>query len=402
MFMGLVLIHELWHFIAAKKSWVKVMEFGIWIPPKICKIRTDKSWTEYTLNLIPLWGFVRLKWEDPKDEEEFNSKDSFIKAKIWAKFLILIAWVTMNFLAAWAIFTFVFTTGTKPISIISENMFNTQIESYLMPTKSFLYQEWFISEEQKQSIESLPVIVFEVIDWWLWNQMKIQSWDIIKSINSISINAWNLEQTLKNNIWWNISLYYTRNWVSHETEWICEEESCLLGIAFTYSGFSKESLSNLDWNFIKFPFIKAMGIGLKEIKAQTLLTFNALWSLGKNLISFDKTKINWALNKLSWPVWAVKFGDILLESGWWKQFLAFAGLISLALAIFNVLPIPALDWWRLLGVLIQRIGRLKAEKYFAIEGFINMFFFIALMWLGVYIILKDLVRFWWVNIPFIW
>lgn len=401
MFMGLVLIHELGHFFAAKKNGVKVLEFWIWIPPKICKLWTDKSGTEYTLNLIPLGGFVRLKWEDPKHQEEFNAKDSFIKARIWGKFLILIAGVAANFLAAWIIFTFVFTSGIKPISLVSENMTTTPIESYLMPTKSFLYQKWFISEINKKNIESIPVTVFEVMAWWLWEQLGIKSGDIIKSINTISINAWNIEQVLKDNIGWNISLYYTRDGISHEVKGICEDESCLLGIAFMYSWFTKENLAELETTSIKFPFITSIWVALKEIKAQTQLTFHALWSLGKNLISFDKTKINWALNKLSWPVGAVKFGDMLLESGGWKQFLAFAGLISLALALFNVLPIPALDWGRLLSVIIQRIGRLQPEKYFTIEWFINFFFFILLMALGVYIIFKDLVKFWGVKIPFI-
>jgi regulator of sigma E protease len=82
MFMCLVLIHELGHFISAKKNGVKVLEFGIGIPPKVCKLRTDKSGTEYTLNLLPLGGFVRLKGEDPNDTEDFHAKDSFIKAKI--------------------------------------------------------------------------------------------------------------------------------------------------------------------------------------------------------------------------------------------------------------------------------------------------------------------------------
>ncbi|MEI8009252.1 MAG: site-2 protease family protein [bacterium] len=53
--------------------------------------------------------------------------------------------------------------------------------------------------------------------------------------------------------------------------------------------------------------------------------------------------------------------------------------MSLALALFNVLPIPALDGGRLLGVLIQGIGKLKPEKYFTIESYINLIFFIALM-----------------------
>jgi len=52
--MSLVLVHELGHFIVAKKSGVKVLEFGIGIPPKVCRLRTDKSGTDYTLNLIPL------------------------------------------------------------------------------------------------------------------------------------------------------------------------------------------------------------------------------------------------------------------------------------------------------------------------------------------------------------
>jgi hypothetical protein len=60
-----------------------------------------------------------------------------------------------------------------------------------------------------------------------------------------------------------------------------------------------------------------------------------------------------------------------------------------------------LDGGRLLGVLIQGIGRLKPEKYFNIEGYINLIFFIALMGLWVYIILKDLVRFRDIKIPFL-
>jgi regulator of sigma E protease len=76
-------------------------------------------------------------------------------------------------------------------------------------------------------------------------------------------------------------------------------------------------------------------------------------------------------------------------------------MISLALAIFNILPIPALDWGRLLWTLIQRIGKLKPEKYFNVEGYINLVFFVLLMGLGIYILLKDLVRFWDIKIPFL-
>ena len=145
MFMGLVLIHELGHFISSKKSGVKVLEFGIGIPPKVCRLRTDKSGTEYTLNLLPLGGFVRLKGEDPKDEQDFNAKDSFIKAKIGKKILILVSGVGMNLILARAIFTTIFTMGTKPISVLPENALSSHENSYLMPTVNFLKSEGFIS-----------------------------------------------------------------------------------------------------------------------------------------------------------------------------------------------------------------------------------------------------------------
>lgn len=141
MFMGLVLVHELGHFITAKKSGVKVLEFGIGIPPKICKLRTDKAGTQYTLNLIPLGGFVRLKGEDPKDEKDFNAKDSFIKAKIRKKVIVLLAGIGMNIILAWVLFTAIFTMGTKPITVLPENAFSTHENSYLMPTVNFLWSE---------------------------------------------------------------------------------------------------------------------------------------------------------------------------------------------------------------------------------------------------------------------
>lgn len=62
-----------------------------------------------------------------------------------------------------------------------------------------------------------------------------------------------------------------------------------------------------------------------------------------------------SVSKLSGPVGIIKFGEmILLEGGVWL-YLAFGGMISLALALFNVLPIPALDGGRILGVLVQYV-----------------------------------------------
>ncbi len=389
MFMGLVLIHELGHFISAKRSGVKVLEFGIGIPPKVCKLRTDKSGTEYSLNLIPLGGFVRLKGEDPKDEADFQAKDSFIKAKIYKKALILIAWVGMNLILARALFSAIFTMGTQPISILPENAVLSTQNSYLMPTVNFLAQEGFISG----NLTSSPAKIEKVADGLLGQKMGLLSWDTILSINNDPVDVRNIGNILKKNINQDITLVFERGNKKTTTQTHCPADNCILWLTF--------SAGEIDIKPIKFSFPQSMRIGMKEIKAQTSLTFSALGTLGSDLLSLNKNRIKSSLNKLTGPAGAIKFWESLLNAWGRKLYLWFAGMISLALAIFNILPIPALDGGRLLGVLIQWIARLKPEKYFNIEWYINLIFFILLMGMGIYILLKDLVHYRAIKIPFI-
>ncbi len=390
MFMFLVLAHEFGHFMTAKKRGVKVLEFGIGIPPKVCKIWTDKSGTEYTLNLLPLGWFVRLKGEDPKDEADFNAKDSFIKASLGSKIMILLAGVAMNFLVAWLLFTGIFYVGTKPFQIVPENAFKSNSQSYLMPTLSFLQSQGLTSG----NILEIPVKIDEVESWSIASNMHLQSWDIILSINQEKVSILNVSILLKKFIGQKITLSYQRdknilNWIA-----TCGNDDCILGITFLNAG-------DLQVKLIKFPLGKAMLAGLQEIGAESKLTLSTLGTLGSNLFSFNKTKISWSVNKLTGPVGIVKVVQTLREEKKRSPLIWLFGIISLALALFNVLPIPALDGGRLLGVLIQGIGKLKPEKYFTIESYINLIFFIALMTLWVYIILKDLVHFRGIKIPFL-
>ena len=398
MFMVLILSHELGHFITAKKNGVKVLEFGIGIPPKVCKLRTDKSGTEYTLNLIPLGGFVRLKGENPDIQEDFHAKDSFIKAKIWKKIIILLAGITSNVILAWILFTVIFTAGTRPIVITSENSIQGKQMSYLFPTKTFLYQKWYITDAVKKQIENIPVVIQNLESWEIADTIGIKQWDKILTINNLSINAWNMDTLLKNMSWW-LVITAERKYTTYQFTWTCENKNCTLGIA--YSGIDISDMGIFKNQRIKFSLGKSMKVAAWEILSETKSTFSILGTLGKSLISFQKTKISKELNKMTWPVGAVKIWWMLYDEWWWTFFIAFAAMISLALAIFNVLPIPALDGGRLLGVLIQWIGKLKPEKYFTIESYINLIFFVLLMGLGIYIILKDLVRFRQIKIPFI-
>lgn len=388
LFMFLVMIHELGHYFAAKWAKVKVLEFGIGIPPKLKTFFTDASGTERTANWIPLGWFVRLKGEDPTSDD-FLAKDSFITAGLFQKLVILFAWVTVNAIFAWIAFSLAFQMGVKPINIIPENMIEGDNRSLLMPSLQNLESKGFLS----WSLSVWPALVGGVIPGSLADQIGLQSWDVIVDINKQAIDSRTLWQVLKTMMGKSFDLSYNRG-ATLITTWIsCPQENCLLGVQI-------KNTTPFDIKTIQYPGLQARQAGWTEVVAQTELTRSMLKRLGKNLFSGDRKKAEWSINQMSGPVGIVKMGEMILKEGWFWMYLAFGGMISLGLAIFNLLPIPALDGGRAVGVLIQSIFGLKPEKYFNIEGYLNMIVFWLMMGLGIYIIFLDLGRFWGVKIPF--
>src|SRR3989442_1763218 len=96
----LVVIHELGHFITARLAGVRVLEFGIGFPPR-AKVLSSHGETLYTLNWLPIGGFVRLEGEDGDSDDP----RSFVRAALPVKLIILLAGVAMNLILAFVIFT---------------------------------------------------------------------------------------------------------------------------------------------------------------------------------------------------------------------------------------------------------------------------------------------------------
>lgn len=95
LFIGLVIVHELGHFITARRNGVEAEEFGIFFPPRLWSRKMKGGWV-FSLNLLPLGGFVKLKGEHDTDTEP----GSFGAASLWAKSKIMAAGVVMNLVVA--------------------------------------------------------------------------------------------------------------------------------------------------------------------------------------------------------------------------------------------------------------------------------------------------------------
>jgi regulator of sigma E protease len=110
---GLVLVHEIGHFVTARLAGVRVLEFGIGFPPRAKVLRTTGE-TLYTLNWLPIGGFVKLEGEDG---DEGDDPRSFVRARLPVKLVILLAGVFMNLVTALVIFTLIAWVATPLIGV---------------------------------------------------------------------------------------------------------------------------------------------------------------------------------------------------------------------------------------------------------------------------------------------
>lgn len=380
-FLLLVVIHELGHFFAAKRSWVHVKEFGIGIPPKLFRLRKDKAWTEYTINAIPLGWFVRLKGENPHNTEDFYAKNSFTKARFVNKILILLWGIIMNILAARLCFAIVFIGESQPLTIIPDAWSTFQSQSFLFPSESFALQQWILQENQEEW-----VIIHGINAGWLADKAGLQKNDQIISINSVPVTWENIATALSGTQQKDFSLSRKTQEATTETTTIaCEDDPCLLGI------YGQGKYTVLPYNN---SLGEALTMAWKEVIAETKLTFNMLGTLIANLFSRDKEKIQESVDQLSGPIGATKIGSEMIAVGWREYLLIFAAMISLALAVFNILPIPALDGGRIVSTIIQTVWRIPLDKFAKVEGYVNLFFFILLMAMWILIMIKDYQQFW--------
>ena len=376
-FTFIVFIHEMGHFLTARFTKMKVEEFGIGIPPKAKSLGRDKKWTEYTLNWLPIGGFVRIKWEDPGSEEA-NDIDAFSSKKWWARSLVLIAWVTMNFILALVIIFWFFMTGTSPISpnVFLENDYG----SYLLPSFKNALETGYIEHDG---------IILSPLSGSIAENAGILPWDILESLNGGKIKDMDI---LRENIWrwWTLEFIVSGTGGSRTIEITPEN-----GKIGTYLGYKNIKLNG---NYSKnFTFKESVKWSLYETYALSRTTLDVLWSTLRKLISpVTPEERKEATEMLSGPIGIGSgFIDIIEFGITWKIILSIIALLSINLWVLNILPFPALDGGRLVSTTIRSIIGLFYHKnriLNKIEYFIHAFGMIFLLWLSLLVALLDVYK----------
>ena len=426
----IVMVHEWWHFKAARIFWVKVEEFGIWIPPRAKKLFTDKKWTLFSLNWLPLWGFVKLTWETQRNFLIFDEKNNLLNNKnlkkfilenkeifdkkwnkiwkedkieilkilseneadynlnkkpAWQQSIIILAGIFMNFILAFFIFFILFLVWVKPIWI--NNHIKTSLDLKLIPTLEQAINNWIL--------EKKPGIILSPVSWSLAEKSWIQKWDIILKINDEEINSSEIfMKKIKENKGKTIIL--TKSCKNKEN---CKEKIYInIDEAWKIWSYISENITiNKDFEY-KFWVLDSAKYAFLETKNQVLLTFSALSDLAKKIFTPEtKTERQEAINSMSWPIWIVNFISETFSS-WILFLLIIWALISINLWVFNLLPIPALDWWRFLFIILNSIfSKIFWKKFFSenMETIIHFIFFMILIALSLIIWYNDIVKIFW-------
>ena len=373
-----VLVHELWHFSAARKFWVKVEEFWLWLPPRAKKLFIDKKWTLFSLNWLPLWGFVKLYGENSEWLKNKNNKEALINKPAWQQSIIILAWVFMNFLLASIIFSILFFIWIKPIWI------NTQIETNLnlklIPTYQKAIDYGILLKKQW------------VLLWPIEDSIAEKSWlktnDLLLKIDNKEIKSPKQAiEIIQSNPWVKLNFEIKRENKILNIKVIPSKENSKIW-AYVWENIE----INKDFEY-KYNLIDSIKYWFLETYNQSLLTIKWLTILFKKLVSPEKPEQREeALNQMSWPIWIIDFISNSL-SNWFIFLMIITAVISINLWVFNLLPIPALDWWRFIFIVINWIiQKIFWKKIIAqnLENLIHISFFIILIVLSIFIWYNDI------------
>lgn len=304
LFVLLVVVHEFGHMIAAKKKGVEVEEFGIGFPPRAA-VLGKKAETTFTLNWLPLGGFVKLKGE----HDDATAKGSYGAASFPQKALIIFAGVLMNWLAAMVIFTLVALIGMPQLV---DDQFQVSSDATVVSQKVLA---GFVEEASPAA------------------SIGLEQGDTISRINTTQIgSAKILRDTTTKLAGQTVEVSYQHGGAQQVKRVTLrnDPEKGNFGVAP-----AEQTLVRSTWS--------APLVGIASTIQFTVETYKGLFSALSNLFTGNAGK---AGESVIGPVGIVVLLGNLSEQG--LVFVLFLiGVISIALAVMNSLPIPALDGGRL-------------------------------------------------------
>lgn len=358
----LVFVHEVGHFISARRFGVKAEEFGFGFPPRLGGIYRNREgkwklvWgsrpvedspgTVYSFNWIPLGGFVKIKGENGDNSDP----DSFVNKKIWKRAIILSAGVFMNIVLAAVLFSIGLSIG-MPQALDDIN--------------------------PRAAIRDRSIQIIQVLPDSPAAQAGIQIGDVIENINGEEFTSYQELQKFVDEHTGEELIYKIKRAQAELTEKITPQ-------IIPDTGKGGIGVGIIETGTVKYPFYIAAWEGIKITGIYTWAVTVAFYDFFKGVITGAGVSAD-----LAGPVGIATMTGQVARMGL-IYLLQFIAILSINLAIINFIPFPALDGGRVLFLAIEKIKGAPVKR--EIESLIHNIGFALLMVLVLIVTLKDIAK----------
>lgn len=359
----LVFVHEWGHFWTARRFGLKPEEFGFGFPPRVWgRYRakdgtwktvkgkqevTDAADTIYSVNLLPIGGFVKLG-ED--DTEETNDPNHFNNKPIWQRAIILLAGVTMNVILAAVLISFGFMVGLPQVL-------------------GDLHSSAKISERKIQIVEVLKNVPAA--------EAELEAGDIIVSVAGETFATTGELQNFVSKREGQVLTYA----IKRKTEII---EKDIKPEIIGATGDAGIGIGIAETGIVRYPVHIAVWEGVKITVYLTMAITMAFYDLIKGLVTGAGVSID-----VGGPIRIAQITGDAMRMGL-AYLINFAALLSINLAIINAFPFPALDGGRIVFLIFEKIKGKPVRR--EVEAALHNIGFALLMILIVLVTYKDIAR----------
>lgn len=356
----LVLVHEWGHFIMARRSGMRVDEFGFGFPPRLFGIK--KGEMLYSINWIPFGGFVKILGEDGDSRD---NPRSFGAKPISARLKVIVAGVAMNFLFAVLLLILGNFFGLR-IGLFDQEMIDKARDKKIQ-----IIQIISGSPAEKAGLNILDEIVgFKESGEFFYSDPVVIRTSTIEEIQKFT----------KDHVGQTVTMVLRRGTADDDlVDKQVEARSNpppgegSMGIAMALTGV------------VSYPWYEAIWRGGYD---GIILAYHIIYSYGllfKTLFADGKL-----IGEVSGPVGIATITGQAARVGF-SYLMQFVALISVNLAVLNIAPFPALDGGRAVFILIEKFRGKPADK--RIESAVNSFGFALLLALMIYVTIKDITKF---------